>query len=164
MDPHSVLSSILSHACHAAAEASLSILFVPVTSGSGWMKLSTREAYRLRWKVSFISHSWFYFSTRRRRSDREAGEEEHGREEDWYCRERHELPATWASCSQFMNEAFASVMHSGDLTRWMELIVCLCTRQSYCSAFTVRDFPLQKILRRKRNQWKTIPVLGAKDK
>lgn len=119
------LSSVLSHACHTAAEASLSILFVPVTSGCGWMKLSAQEAWRLRWKVSFISYSWFYFSTRRRKSNQGAGEEEHEREEDWYRWERHELPATWASCSQFMNEADATVRRSEALTWWMELIVCV---------------------------------------
>ncbi|KAI3351628.1 hypothetical protein L3Q82_020237 [Scortum barcoo] len=48
LDPRSVHSSVIGHACHAAAEASLSVLFVPVTSGSGWMKLGAQEARRLR--------------------------------------------------------------------------------------------------------------------
>lgn len=37
-----------------------------------------------------------------------------------------------------------SVRRLGALTRWMELVICLCTRLSYCSAFTVRDFLFKK--------------------
>ncbi|CAJ1059266.1 hypothetical protein L3Q82_020237 [Xyrichtys novacula] len=50
-----VYSSVIGHACHTAAEASLSILFVPLTSGSGWMKLGAQEARRSALLCKFLS-------------------------------------------------------------------------------------------------------------
>lgn len=97
LDPRSVHSSVIGHACHAAAEASLSVLFVPVTSGSGWMKPGAQEARRLRWGVYFVSHSWFYFSTTGGRLIEELGRRGEGGRGDWYHCERLGTPTTWAS-------------------------------------------------------------------
>lgn len=84
LDVQSVHSSVLSHACHAAAEACLSVLFVPVTSRSGWMTLGALEARRHRWKVCFVSHSCFYFT----------------------------ISPPGLSCSKFMNEALSPMRRS----------------------------------------------------
>lgn len=162
LDPRSVHSSVIGHACHAAAEASLSVLFVPVTSGSGWMKPGAQEARRLRWGVYFVSHSWFYFSTTGGRLIEELGRRGEGgglislRE----ARDAHHL----GFCSQFMKEAFAAVRRSGALTERMERIICLCILQS-CSALTIRvsdqENPRKK-RKRLRNGWIRACLLRAK--
>lgn len=106
LDVQSVHSSVLSHACHAAAEACLSVLFVPVTSRSGWMTLGAQEARRHRWKVCYVSHSCFYFS----------------------------ISPPGLSCSKFMNEALSPMRHSwaSDRTNGADHLSLQPTAASFC--------------------------------